>query len=271
MNTTIEETKVKAEKIMENQLSIYKGNFPILFSPIDIGKALQENLGGEQIAARELFFTAKIPSGGSTEFEMVDSEGEETTTKEIKGIILHIGHTRSYHRAKYSDPDADPIPNCSSEDGIVGIGEPGGDCSSCPLNEYGTAENKRAKACCEYKPLYMLTPGIARPIAVRISPGSFKALNNHLINLSMSGVQKHQVETVISLKKVKGNGGPDFSQAIVKKGDRINNAKVLEQVESYRAGILPFLDPNHASRMAGIKAINPVEENNPVEKDQNAA
>jgi len=219
----------------------YQESYPVLFSQVDIGEAMRENFEGQEITPRELFFQVKIPTGGGTEFTTIDENGEEVGVKELKGIILHIGNTRAYHEGDFGTPGADKVPTCSSEDGLVGHGAPGGDCAKCVMNEFGSAKNKKAKACSEYKPIYMLVPGVARPIAIRVSAGSFGPLKNYNTDISMSGIVRYKVETIFSLKKVKGD--PDYSQLVIRRGQKIADESMLDLVNSYRKSILPFLEP----------------------------
>lgn len=219
----------------------YKESYPVLFSQVNIGEAMKENFDGQDITARELFYQVKVPSGGGTEFTTIDASGEEVGVKEIAGIILHIGNTRAYHEGDFGTPGSDKVPTCSSEDGETGVGQPGGACVTCAMNEFGSAKNKRAKACSEYKPVYMLVPGVARPIAIRVSSGSFGPLKDYNVDISMSGIVRYSIETVFSLKKVKGE--PDYSQVVIRKGSKISDPVVLELVNAYRKSILPFLDP----------------------------
>jgi len=231
------ETKTKAVATVPN----YKEAYPVLFSQVDIGEAMRENFEGQEITPRELFFQVKMPAGGGTSFTTIDEEGNEVEVKEITGIILHIGNTRAYHVGKYGTPGADKVPVCSSEDAITGVGSPGGECAKCPMNEFKSAENGKAKACSEYKPLYVLVPKIERPIAIRISSASFKKFKEYNTNLSMSGIKRYQVETVFSLIKVKGDS--DYAEIVLKKGNKITDPVALELISVYRKNIIPFLEP----------------------------
>lgn len=219
----------------------FKKEFPMLFSQVNIGDAMRANFEGQDITPRELFFQVKVPGGGSTQFEMIKEDGDTEQVTEISGVILYIGSTRAYHEGDFGASDTDKVPVCSSDDGQIGAGRPGGDCMSCPLNEFKSAKNNKAKACKEYKPTYMLVPGLSRPIAIRVSSGSFNALKNYNIELSMAGIARHTILTKFSLKKVKGT--PDYSQVVFQKGEKIVDPAVIGLVEAYQKNITPFFSP----------------------------
>ena len=112
-----------------------------------------QNFDVESTIAKEMdgltaaFDVIKIPIGGVTLFEMPTDNPEETeSVKEFSAVILHHHPMRAYYKEKYTG-GTNP-PDCGSFNGVVGIGNPSGNCADCLFNEFGTGANG-AKACKE--------------------------------------------------------------------------------------------------------------------------
>lgn len=112
----------------------------------------------DDIAGLEFTFDRiKIPSGGTTAFEVPgDSEDDVEMVKEINGVILYNHPAFSYYTEKYTGGNNPP--DCGSFDGVVGHGTPGGDCTKCPYNQFGSGDGE-SKACKNRRMLYILQEG----------------------------------------------------------------------------------------------------------------
>lgn len=58
---------------------------------------------------------------------------------EVPAVFLDGKNSRSYYAGSY-DPKAKgpaPQPDCKSNDGVIGVGNPGGECAKCPLSKWG--------------------------------------------------------------------------------------------------------------------------------------
>lgn len=108
----------------------------------------------------------KIPAGGSTAFEIPSVDGDDSEmVKEITGVILYNHPANAYYTDKYTG-GSNP-PDCSSFDGIHGIGNPGGSCKNCPFNKFGSGEGK-SKACKNRRMLYILRDGELFPVILNL-------------------------------------------------------------------------------------------------------
>ena len=109
------------------------------------------------------FPRVKIPGGGSLQFEIPSDDPENPDyTKYIEGVILYNHDTCAYW-PEGSEYDDNVTPLCSSVDGKTGYGAPGGVCATCALNQYGSVEKGKGKACKNMRNLYIL------PAAVRFT------------------------------------------------------------------------------------------------------
>lgn len=73
--------------------------------------------------------------------------------KTLKGVIVY-NHQAGAYWPEGSEYDDNVPPLCSSVDGKLGIGTPGGSCALCELNKFGT--DGKGKACKNMRHLYIL-------------------------------------------------------------------------------------------------------------------
>ena len=122
-----------------NALQMQNQGFAALANA-DFGELMSEELDGLELTFEKI----KIPSGGTTVFEISDEDGESDSVKDFTAVILHHHPLNCYYKTKYTG-GSNP-PDCGSFDGIIGVGDPGGECKKCPLNQYESAEEGNGKA-----------------------------------------------------------------------------------------------------------------------------
>ena len=212
---------------------------------VGIKEAMDANLGGDSIDPRKLFTTIKVPSGGSTAWDIPAVEGEGFITKEFTGIIMHIGTERAKYAPKYGE---NKIPFCISRDGLLGIGEPGGECMKCQYNQFDThEEHPGRKACSEVKPVYFIMKETGDfeaeewPMIMRVTAGSFGNLEEYRIKLAKSRIKINTIETKFTLVGDKNKSGIDFAKICFTRGEKISDKAMISQIDGYRNGILPYI------------------------------
>lgn len=251
--------KKQEDQVAENKaLVIVQEKYLQALSDADVIKsAMAENLGeGETFSTNDLD-TIQNPAGGATFWMIENSEGEEQPIKSLTGIILHIMPSRS--RWDGSEEMGKP-PLCSSSDGLIGIGDPGGYCETCEYNQFG--EGGKAKVCKENKVLVMLFEGEFLPKVVKVTPASLKNFRTYVRKkLTTKGIKKYEVETIITLTKETGSKG-DYAEMHFDRGQKVDKPEVIK---AYIDGIIPYLDKNHQA--SGVPAV----EDSPEEPDLVAA
>jgi hypothetical protein len=188
-------------------------NLPVLSDKELMEEVLIANTeGGVNIK----FGQIKIPSGGITVFEVIDDDGRESTVSEIKGVIVDYKAVKAYWSSEYTG-EKNP-PDCLSNDGKRGEGEPGGTCNSCVYNEFESdPKGGKGKACKDIINLFILTEGSMLPIRIAIPPGSRKNFEDY-INFLVSRVKPYYgVVTAITLTKAVSGGGIKYGQATFNK------------------------------------------------------
>jgi hypothetical protein len=164
------------------------------------------------------FDKIKIPSAGSTVFEVPGEEDDTDTVKEFSAVILHNHTLNCYYKTKYTGGNNPP--DCGSFDGIMGEGDPGGECKSCPFNQFGSAppdvageENGKGKACKNRRRIYVLRENEIFPLLLSLPTGSLKEFTKYIKKLLSKGKRANMVVTRFTLKKATSSGGVVYSQA----------------------------------------------------------
>lgn len=173
----------------------------------NLAEALTSELGGMDIS----FDRVSIPAAGGLAFEVPgELPGETDMVKDFSGVILFHHPMFTYYRERFTG--GNNAPDCGSYDGNVGVGNPGGVCATCPLNQFGSGENG-GKACKNKRRIYVLREGELIPILLVLPTGSMKEFSVYVKRLLAKGKKSNSVVTKFSLKKVTNASGIAYSQA----------------------------------------------------------
>ncbi len=190
----------------KNELATTNSGY-LCLKEFDFADTLSQELDGLEGG----FERIKIPSAGSTVFEVPgDDPSEPDSVKEFSAVILYHHPLYAYYKSKYSGGNQPP--DCGSFDGVIGNGDPGGQCASCPYNQFGTGENG-SKACKNRRRIYVLREGEIFPMILSLPTGSLKEFSRYIKRLLSKGKKSNAVVTRFSLKKVTNNSGITYSQA----------------------------------------------------------
>lgn len=192
----------------KNEITTVNNNSGFLaLKDFNLGDVLGEELSGLTVA----FDRIKIPSGGGTVFEIPgETEDEPETVKEFSAVILHQHALNAYYKDEYTGGSNSP--DCGSLDGFFGEGSPGGQCRSCPLNQYGSGKNG-AKACKNRRRLYLLREGDVFLMMLSLPTGSLKGFTRYLTRIVTRYGSSNAVVTRFTLKKASSASGIGYSQA----------------------------------------------------------
>jgi len=172
---------------------------------------LQSSMAQEMDGLKANFDHIKMPSGGVTVFTLpTDNPEKPEMVQEFSAVILHHHPMRAYYKTKYTGGNNPP--DCGSFDGLIGQGDPGGNCTDCPLNEFGTGENG-SKGCKERRRLFLLREGETFPIVLSLPPGSLKDFSRYLIRCLSKGYGSNMVVTKFSLTTATNKGGIVYAKA----------------------------------------------------------
>jgi len=192
----------KNDKALEVQKSGY-----LQLADFNMNEAMAEELDGLDGG----FERIKIPSAGSTVFEVPgENPNEPDAVKEFSAVILYHHPLFAYYKDKYTG-GSNP-PDCGSFDGVIGEGDPGGNCAKCPYNQFGSGENG-SKACKNRRRIYVLREEEIFPLLLSLPTGSLKEFSRYIKRLLSKGKKSNSVVTRFSLKKAVNSGGIAYSQA----------------------------------------------------------
>ncbi len=228
----------------ENALvEVKAADYPIVANAKEMAEIMRENLGGEQVTAGDLT-RIRVPAGGGLQFVV---EGSDETLKAVEGIIIHIARRRAY----WSDPNPSGLaPDCTSTDMLRGIGTPGGDCESCPYNQFGSkarpdGKEGRGKACKETKLFFVVRPGQILPEIVSIPPSSIKATRQYQLKL---GVPFWSVVTRLTLRKAVNKDGIGYAEIVCEKAGTLD-AEMAQAMRQYAQSLGGVFDAAAASEI----------------------
>jgi len=191
---------------------------------------MADDLEGLQIS----FQRVKIPGGGTLQFEMPGDNPEEPDyAKTIEGVILY-SHPNFAYWPDGMEYDDNVSPLCTSIDGKIGCGTPGGACAVCQFNKYGTATDAKGnptkgKACKNMRNLYILRNGESMPIVLSLPPTSLRPYND-FVNACFVMKQRPVYAGLVQIGLKRVDGANPYSVATFKKirdfmGDELMQVK----------------------------------------------
>ena len=199
---------------------------------------IRENLGNDRITDRDLD-RITIPLGGGVNWTVPTLEGEDTV-KTLDGIIVHWTAPRAYW-ATGMETGGNTPPDCSSRDGDVGYGQPGGACHLCPLDEWGTAEGGGGgKGCKEKRMLFLLRPTDLLPIVIQAPSTSIQPIKKYFLRLGSQAREYWSVFSQLSLERASNSTGIAFSRISVKSTGPVPEEQE-EMLRAYRDAIKPII------------------------------
>ena len=234
----------------------------------EILSTIQENLAGETITPRELQ-KITVPSQGVTKWIIPNAEtGKKDALDEIEGIMIYVGTPRAYWSKPLDMANRTP-PDCSSLDGHVGVGNPGGSCNVCPFNKWGTAKtgSGKGKACKEQRLIYMIRPDDFLPTVLQAPVTSIDQLKKHMMRLATTSKSKSkpqsykEVYTKMTLNEITSDF--PYSEIVFELADPVED-EYLPQLKQYVEAITPIVSNSSYQ-------IEPIEEQMALEASGQAA
>lgn len=176
----------------------------------------------------------KIPAGGGTTWELPDGE----TTKALDVIIVHRQLTRAFWQDEFSG-GAEP-PSCSSQDAVVGVGDPGGSCNLCPMAKFGS-DGGKGQRCRLITRLFIAHEAGQFPALLSLPPSAASVCKQYVVQtLVATGLPYWAVRTMITLEKRQSVNGITYSAPKFALGASLSPEE-LALVEDMRAGLVPAL------------------------------
>ena len=218
------------------------GYLALNHEPAEIEAIIADNLGTDEVDEFDLP-RIKVPSGGGRTWEIPTLTGVEAAPV-LDGIVVAFKTTRAYWP---EDADSGTPPACKSNDGIIGEGDPGGACKTCPFAQYGTALDDKGnpapgQACNAKEIWFMLRPGSFLPVAVALPATSLKPAKAYRVGtLGSAGMRLSSVVTHVTLEQSKNAKGDLYSRAVPVVGGRLSPEEAAA-AQAYAARFRPLFD-----------------------------
>jgi hypothetical protein len=204
--------------------------------------AILDNLEGEELRPTDLT-RIKVPASGGKAFTVPSIDSEEKLEKTLQGIIIYNRTARAYWAKGLDEGGGGVPPDCFSS-GDIGIGNPGGNCHTCPLNEFGTAKRGgkagRGKACKEMRVAFLLRPGLMLPDALIIPPSSLASFKRYKVSLTTHAKPITGVVTEIGLAPAKNKDGVEYVSLTFRRVKDLDPESV-KHIASYSEGMRTVL------------------------------
>ncbi len=178
------------------------------------------------------FTHIKIPSGGGLAFEVPGDDADNPDIeKEIEGVIVFHHPVNAFWDEAFTGGNEPP--DCYSMDGKVGIGAPGGNCKTCPMNEWGSGREGTGKACQNRRRIYILRQGEQFPLLLSLPPTSLGNFSNFISrSILQKSIRSYAVVAKAKLSKVKSSGGIEYSQVSWSLSGRVDE-KIIPEIIQY--------------------------------------
>lgn len=194
---------------------------------------IRENVGGGAITPFDLE-RVKIPTGGGIAWEIPTLEGDPEVMRNLDGVIVYHREPRAFWRKSFVESTGSEPPDCSSQFGDIGIGDPGGECASCQYAQWGSKPllpgqtESRGQWCRQIKLTFLLREETLLPLALFLPPTSLVNIRKYLLGLASRGQHYSSVLTRFTLESVKGEGSIEYSVA------RPTRLAILDEAEAAR-------------------------------------
>lgn len=243
------ETETLPAQSEERALALIENNeYAIISRPShEIKELMEETFEGESVDRFDLD-QIKIPAAGGLTWTVQTLDGPKPQ-ETVEGVIVFKKVTRAYWKTPYDQSGGGSPPDCQSDGGLVGVGDPGGRCGKpgrpgcCPMNEWGTTHipGSQARACKTVLLIFLVRPGNMLPVCLPLPPTSFKETDAYLKRLASQGRNRYSVVTRFALEKAKSATGHEFSKAIPTRVRDLEGPE-LERVKAYVNSILGNLE-----------------------------
>ena len=194
-----------------------------------------ESVGGEKFGPNDLT-RVKMPTGGSTTWEIADGVGGVDHSPNITGALCFVQKAGVLWGEFEPKPGAMPV--LRSHDLVIGeqVGplpdHMGDTLEKCrvpgtenrffwdeernPYNRFGSGKNGQGKRCREQRLLFILRRGDIYPLCVAVQPGSLNNWRRFFLNLPKLGIVYWRAVVELGLEKAVNPAGQTYARIVPK-------------------------------------------------------
>jgi len=204
-----------------------------------IGDIIKANMGGRTLLPSDLDRLV-VPSQGNTSWKIETIDGE-SYTPEVFGVIIYHKMARARWDKSIEEAGGEsrpPVCRCDNMANPIGVGNPGGLCSQCPFNVWGSGKNGRGFGCPQRHILFIYGEHGALPFVISAPPGSLKNVGKYFTRLSTFSRIYWSVVTRFALEK---HTSPVVHAQIVCSVASKLDGEMLEKFKKLSADMEPIL------------------------------
>ncbi len=211
----------------------------------DLVEIMNENMGEDGIDPSDLT-QVRVPTGGATNWTIATLDGD-ASERAVEGVIVAWKTIRAYWKSPYGSGGTNAPPDCKSDDGRIGAGDPGGECKSCPYAQFGSEirpDNApaRGQACKLRRLLFVLREGHPFPVVVVAPATSVKELKSYFFALSSEKrLRFWQAVTRLTLVSDKNADNIKYSKIVPEFIGPVPPADI-SALDNYRRAFLPVVE-----------------------------
>jgi hypothetical protein len=168
------------------------------FDPTELREIVASNLSGG-VPTEFDFPRLKVPNTGAPGKWTVETLDGEEQVPAIEGVIVGWTERRNRWEKSYDETGGGEPPVCTSPDGLVGYGNPGGDCTACTFAKFGSKGEK--PLCRQSRALAMLQRDAILPAIVQVPATSLRPVRAYFMQLTTRGARFFDVITRLELTK----------------------------------------------------------------------
>jgi len=218
----------------ETAVTTTLGDYAVMQHTVeDLQNIITSNLGNAELGPGDLD-RIKVPAGGGTTWSIPSLDGD-LDSKYLEGVIAAWKDQRAYWKESFSGGNAPP--DCASDDGIMGMGDPGGVCAKCPHAQFESAigddgKTRPGQACKQIRLMAIVQKNDLVPTLIAAPPTSLANMRKYFLRLSSAAVPFYGVITRFSLEKARSQGGIEYSQIIASSQGRLTDQE-LQKMTGY--------------------------------------
>lgn len=197
----------------DDELAQKSDLFPV--STEEVREIFDANLGGQDVGPQDLDVIT-FPTGGMTRWQ-IPMLGEEEIKEVIDCVVVHHHTARAYWEDSLEDGGGGNPPDCRSPDGKVGIGNPGGKCPKCPMQEWGPDDEP--PECRVMKLIYLMEVNDETgevedniPMILRVPRTSVQEWRNFLLRAARKNIPFYGMVIRFGLEKDQNQDGIEYAR-----------------------------------------------------------
>jgi len=192
----------------------------------------------------------KVPGAAGTTWALPGLSGE-TAEQKFDAIVVDWRDTRAFWKVGFDQSGGGTPPDCSSDDAILGVGDPGGACRTCPKAVFGSGGGNR-QACKLTRLLFIARGQNTLPEVIAVPPGSLRDTRKFFSRLTSNGIPIWAVRVRFELEKTKSTQGIPYARIIMSLPDEAKEGAYLSReqaakVVGYAEDVQPLIKAARAS------------------------